>query len=382
MSNKTKLYSGYIEGFYGKVLSWQERNRILKVLHENNFNTYFYAPKDDQVHRFMWKKNFSMSWLTSFKKFAMRAKKYNVKIIAGISPGLDFQYEKNYHKGGDTDFNILCKKLKQLIDFGADSVAVLLDDIPENLINLNDLGLREGLVHSNLINELSHKLSMPIYFVPRVYAFEIEKKGCNYIKDILLNLDNTNPMFFCGENIIQKSIQKNLLFEKFHIAKDNVIFWDNLYANDYSPKKIIIGPWHKRNSDLSIMVNLTGKIEIDILNLFFISQNGTKIDENDIWHRAMEKFRIPYQFLSIKKFFCPKHSFTLQKNDFFNLNQSFYDDLETLLWKWKSPLASEIFPYLLTLKQELEIYNNTIKLNRIVKTQTITLAKILTKKRI
>ena len=387
MQKKLKHYSGYIEGFYGKLLSWNERIKILKVLNDNNLNTYFYAPKDDPFHRFMWREKFPASWISGFKKFALKAKEYNIQLIAGISPGLDFEYKKNYEikkkkKKENTDFDILLIKLNQLIDFGADNVAVLLDDIPDNLVNVNQLNSSEGFVHSDLINSLSQNLSMPIYFVPRIYAYEIENKNCNYLKDIFSNLGKINPIFFCGKHIVEKSIQKNLLLEKFDVKKNEIIFWDNLYANDYCPRKIIIGTWYKRDSKLNILVNLTGNVEIDTLNLFLIAQKSRKLTEIEIWKNTIKKFNIPNEFLMVKKFLSPRYSLSLQKDNFFFLETNFFDNLDQLLWKWKSPLSRELFPYLLSLKQELEMYNKKIQLNRIVKTQTITLAKILTKEKL
>ena len=194
MYKKTKHYSGYIEGFYGRLLSWDERIRILKALHENNFNTYFYAPKEDPFHRFMWREKFPLSWIKGFKKFAQKAKEYKIQLIAGISPGLDFHYQSEYctkkiNKNEKTDYEILITKLNQLIEFGSQNVAVLLDDIPDNLVNVKKLNSSEGSVHSNLVNNISQKLSVPIYFVPRVYANEIENINCSYINDVFNSLD-------------------------------------------------------------------------------------------------------------------------------------------------------------------------------------------------
>ena len=89
----------------------------------------------------------------------------------------------------ETDYDILVAKLNQLVEFGSQKVAVLLDDIPENLVNVKKLNFSEGSVHANLINNLSNELCMPVYFVPRVYAYEIEHRNCSYIHDILLNLE-------------------------------------------------------------------------------------------------------------------------------------------------------------------------------------------------
>ena len=43
-TNKNTI-TGYIEGYYGKLLSWESRELIIQSLHKNNMNTYFYAPQ-------------------------------------------------------------------------------------------------------------------------------------------------------------------------------------------------------------------------------------------------------------------------------------------------------------------------------------------------
>ena len=128
------------------------------------------------------------------------------------------------------------------------------------------------------------------------------------------------------------------------------------------------------------MVNLTGNIEIDSLNLYLISQKKSEFTEAEI-QQYFKKFQIPNQFLSVIKFFGQK-LISLQDEEFFILEKLFFEELEYLLWKWKSSLSLELFPFLLCLKQELEMYNNKTKINRIIKTQTITLAKILSKERV
>ena len=48
-------FQGYIEGYYGKILSWDQRSRILDTLNKNNMNSYFYCPKEDIHHRHNWR---------------------------------------------------------------------------------------------------------------------------------------------------------------------------------------------------------------------------------------------------------------------------------------------------------------------------------------
>ena len=62
-------YFGYIEGYYGKLLNWEDRVSIINKLHENNMNCYLYAPKEDIYHRFLWRQEFDNDWILQFKNF-------------------------------------------------------------------------------------------------------------------------------------------------------------------------------------------------------------------------------------------------------------------------------------------------------------------------
>ena len=109
MKTYTVNINGYIEGYYGRLLNWFERKRILQKLNHLEFNSYFYCPKEDLRHRLNWRKKYTKSWKSSFKKFCNLGRKYNIKILAGISPGLDFDFN-NQHE----DFNILLTKAREL----------------------------------------------------------------------------------------------------------------------------------------------------------------------------------------------------------------------------------------------------------------------------
>ena len=70
-----KNITGYIEGYYGKLLSWENREFIIKSLFKNNMNTFFYAPKEDINHRLCWRKKYSKNWRLNFRKFTDICKK-------------------------------------------------------------------------------------------------------------------------------------------------------------------------------------------------------------------------------------------------------------------------------------------------------------------
>ena len=96
MKNNTdkKNINGYIEGYYGKLLSWKSRELIIKSLYKNNLNTYFYAPKEDVFHRLCWKDKYNEKWRLNFRKFTELSSKKHINVIAGIAPGLNFNFRE------------------------------------------------------------------------------------------------------------------------------------------------------------------------------------------------------------------------------------------------------------------------------------------------
>ena len=42
-----KIHRGYIEGYYGKLLSFEDRHKLLVCLENLSMDSYLYAPKED-----------------------------------------------------------------------------------------------------------------------------------------------------------------------------------------------------------------------------------------------------------------------------------------------------------------------------------------------
>jgi len=135
----TTPITGYAEGYYGRLLSWAEREVLIQSAAASRFNFYLYAPKDDEQHRFKWREPYSAQWRSEFRRFANLAKSLKVQLVAGISPGIDFEFE-DLEDGAD--LHALCAKAIQLIEDGATGIAVLFDDIDP------DFELRRGSFQS------------------------------------------------------------------------------------------------------------------------------------------------------------------------------------------------------------------------------------------
>ena len=352
MDYKLQNIFGYIEGYYGKLLTWENRFKIVEELKKNKFNTYFYCPKEDLNHRFNWREKYPKSWITEYRKFYNFSAKNNVNLIAGISPGLDYKYDNK------KDYEILLKKISQIKVSDNQYIVLMFDDIPKENIK-NEYFQKIGFLHAQLANKIYKKFNRKILFLPMIYSDEI-LSICNFYFDQLSKILNPEiKILYCGKKIISDTnYNKELTLLKKYIQND-VIFWDNFYANDYCPRKLYICPWYNRSNQNPTLFNLTGLIEIDKMLINIIKGSLSKNFSN----KLLCKF-VPLEFTKIKSFFDFKNHFS--KEIKYNFDKTLYS-LDKLLWKWKSPLSRELYPFLLSLKQDIQFSNNNIDNKRIEK---------------
>ena len=382
--------TGYIEGYYGCLLSWEDRASILRQLQRLGLNSYCYAPKEDIRHRLDWRQPYDQDWLSQFNAFCELANQLNIRVMAGIAPGQDYHFS---NLPDEKDFSGLLHKSTELLDAGAQDLVLLMDDIDADFNQRNPTAGAEGYEHAHLANKLSEVLERPLLVVPRVYADEIHSESPEYLVNFCEELATNHVVFYCGQRIVERCIDDSSLSLLRRFSDHKIVFWDNLYANDYCPRRLYLGQWKNRQTEHSIMLNPTGLPRTDELLLSLMATDAGHVNVLDIPTATMDEKRaavfeehgVPSCFSSIACWF-DRPPFEFPETT--NLEQmltvpmaSQLDALETLLWRWKSPLSREWYPYLMGLKQDLLLLSNSLDIDRIHKTQTQAIAHFLLRQR-
>ncbi|MDD5675281.1 MAG: beta-N-acetylglucosaminidase domain-containing protein [Chitinivibrionales bacterium] len=355
-----KFY-GYIEGYYGRMLTWEERLRLLNHLKKLSLNAYLYAPKQDPYHRQEWRAPYPREWISRFRQFTLAARKKNIRVIPAIAPGLSFDYCSN------ADYKKLTGKIQQIISCGSRDCALLMDDISEELPkNCVKYFTSLGRAHGKLVARLSLDLageSVTLWFCPTIYANSLikEKSGISrYLVDLSLEIPNNFPLLWTGPNIVSKSISGPDLKTIAELFKDNLVIWDNLYANDYCPSRLFLGPFKGRNrsginGQRGLMLNTTGMPLTDCFYLSLMAAFLRGESARQSWRKTLSDFKVPKEFFTIAAFFgLPSDAVNSKRLDRKSVRK-FQKAVDYLLWQWKSPLQCEWYPFLFAFANDLKL---------------------------
>lgn len=364
------MLRGYLEGYYGRLFDWTERAAIVTTLHSLGLNAYVYAPKEDVRHRLHWRQPYDDAWRMDFKRFCADARARHVNVIAGVAPGIDFAFAS---LEGGCDLDLATDKLARLRDDGATHLMLLMDDIDADFAVRNPDMASEGEAHARLANRLGERLDVALIVVPRIYATELARDAPAYLNDFARTLDVQHAVSGCGSDIVSRVVQSGDLILAPDDNTRRTILWDNLYANDYCPRRLFVGPWSGRDDDLhDVWLNGTGLLATDSL-LLSLMQAGM---QRRPMHEVFREHGVPEVFDHIAPAFC--HPVTNDRLDepveTLEPTDEILAAIDELLWRWKTPLSREWYPYLMGLRHDLLLSANALPSDRIRKTQTPGLA--------
>ncbi|MGL4740112.1 MAG: beta-N-acetylglucosaminidase domain-containing protein [Sarcina sp.] len=239
---------GIIEGFYGEPWSFDTKKLAIEFLNENRMNTYMYAPKDDLYHRDKWREEYPSKIFNEIVQLKAFCDNKFVDFYYCISPGKDIDVTNK------KDIDILCKKIKALIDIGVKDFALLLDDIDYSLKGNHVKSFRRiGQVHAKITNDVYEFLNEELFdfnliMCPSEYWQNYETK---YRADLNKHLDPNVKVFWTGYNTIASQITKK---DCEIVSRDigrSLVLWDNVPVNDMDKKNVFLSAIKNRYREMN-----------------------------------------------------------------------------------------------------------------------------------
>uniref|UniRef100_A0A8C5BCH1 Protein O-GlcNAcase n=1 Tax=Gadus morhua TaxID=8049 RepID=A0A8C5BCH1_GADMO len=236
--------------FYGRPWTMEQRKELFRRYQKWGLNTYLYAPKDDYKHRMFWRELYSVEEAEQLMTLISAAKEHNIEFIYAISPGLDITFSNQ------KEVSTLKRKLDQVTHFGCQSFALLFDDIEHNICPA-DKEVFSSYAHAqvSITNEIFQYLGEPqtFLFCPTEYCGTFCYPNVSqspYLHTVGEKLLLGIEVLWTGPKVVSKDITVESIEEVSKILRRAPVIWDNIHANDYDQKRLFLGPYKGRSTEL------------------------------------------------------------------------------------------------------------------------------------
>ncbi|KXS54290.1 MAG: hyaluronidase [Marinobacter sp. T13-3] len=217
---------GIIEGFYGPLWSWEERQQLVKTLAPHGYAFYLYAPKADAWLRRRWQEPFPEEQGRAMADFSRFCRRQGVSFGVGLSP---YEIFNNFDQAAQDQ---LARKLKALEKLGLDELAILFDDMRSDIPNLAQV--QADIMHWVRDHTDIPRLSVcPSYYsddpvLDRVFG----ERPADYLATLGQTLDPSIHVFWTGEEVCSREISPGHLKRVGKLLGRKPILWDNYPVND------------------------------------------------------------------------------------------------------------------------------------------------------
>jgi hypothetical protein len=222
----TPLTAGVIEGFFGKPWGWPARLGTVDFLREAGFDFYIYAPKGDPYLRRKWRESMPRETLEQLAALGAHCRTRGIDFGIGLTP---FEIYLSYDASARERLRV---KVRELNETGADTLAILFDDMRGDVAGIAGLQAR-------VIAEITGWSSARRFMVcPTYYSYdarlarEFGAPPKAYLEDLGRLLDPRIDCFWTGEKIISHGYSAQHLSDVAADFGRKPFIWDNHIAND------------------------------------------------------------------------------------------------------------------------------------------------------
>jgi hyaluronoglucosaminidase len=217
---------GIIEGFFGPVWTWSQRHSLMSALAPHHYSFYLYAPKSDRLLRRDWQLPFSEQWQREVQQFSKACAAAGVKFGVGITP---FDLHKQLNEASLKKWQ---QKIRDLVQLGVQTIAILFDDMDAQMPNLVDIQLRIIEAAQLEINRQGIIVCPSFYSNDIVLDRVFGQRPDNYLSDLGRRLDQGVDIFWTGEEVCARQFAVSDLNRVAEQLQRKPFLWDNYPVND------------------------------------------------------------------------------------------------------------------------------------------------------
>ncbi len=251
-----------------------QRLELLGWMQDWSMNTYMYGPKDDLKMRAAWRETYNEDELTDMMTLLGHCRQRGIAFVYTVAPGLDIRY------ADEADLQALRGKLEGLLDRGVEHFCILFDDIPLRMSEADEarfgsLAAAQAFVTNEAFRHVRTRASGLFLLCPTDYCARMTKPSVaasSYLKELGEALDSEIDVFWTGPEIVSETISSASIRELREVLRRKPLIWDNLHANDYDIRRIYLGPFANRPSELKrevrgILTNPNNEFEANFVPL-------------------------------------------------------------------------------------------------------------------
>jgi hyaluronoglucosaminidase len=200
--------------------------------------------------------------------------------------------------------------------------------------------------------------SAQLWFCPTIYTdqfLDCPVQNSSYLIDLKRSAPSDTLLFWTGPRIVSASLNRTTLASFAAMFPGRCLLWDNLYANDYCPQRLFVGPFCGRSAWIQkhtrgLLLNPTGLIHTDRFLLSLLGNFLAKRPAAKGWRTARKIHCIPDEFLKVHQFFASPYQRHSPDEFAPERLKAYLEALEMLVFEWKAPLHREWFPFLQQLR--------------------------------
>lgn len=285
-------HSGVIEGFYGPRWSHADRLFVIERIGSWGMNRYYYAPKDDPLHRSRWREPYPPSALAEFRELVACGERAGVEAGFAVSPGLSITYASS------KDRKALVDKLHGFVELGARHLCLALDDVPTRLQHEEDRQAFDSLgeAHVSLVREVLDALGdrASLYVVPTDY---LGVTTTEYLEVLGEGLPPEVEVAWSGRTVVSPTIEAREAKARSEVLRRKLLIWDNVPVSDGPMRAMLhLGPYIGRAPELpesasGILLNPMEHAHASCVALYCAARyaaDPARYDPESAWNEAIE----------------------------------------------------------------------------------------------